>query len=80
MFNDFEVSTNCAKCGQLLTIKEIEVNPLGSVKIIVMCCTNIGCYDCSKCDEKLKLRNNQLVVQVGKLKAKLNKIKSEASR
>jgi len=62
-----KVIVKCSKCGKVLQILSGEINSLDDLVIKVPPCYNMGCYDCSKCDEVKSLKE-QLEYQKLKLK------------
>ena len=40
----------CSQCHKQLNIRDGVINSLGEVAVVVDPCTNMDCYDCSKCE------------------------------
>lgn len=71
------IRTVCTKCGKEMPLTDANIN-LDSITLYIKSCTNIDCYDCSKCEETLKQKNSELKTQIKTLKNKLSRIAGEA--
>ena len=75
---DLSISLECSKCGKPLSFLYPTITSLGAIRLRVEPCNNMDCYDCSKCEDTLKLKNSELKTRNKELKTKLSKIAGQA--
>jgi len=58
-----KVAVLCESCKQELQIKEvIHAHALEEIQVLVLPCSDPGCYDCSKCEVEQRLQKLKVVL------------------